>query len=168
MRNRDFAPRTALNSHEYAIDQRHITVSFKYWQLHSTGRRRYSSYRWFLSRTADRYPRPYRDGGSYIAEDTRSFTRAVGSRSFLCECSRCRTDFMNVGRLPNRRANMTCMILCFRLPVGPISRFSACSTAYFVCPLIFVNLCICGAFRSSSRKCIASASRNIRLVRVEV
>lgn len=125
----------------HAIDLQHITVSFKYWQLHSTGRRRYSSYRRFLSRTADRYlPSVRAEAAAAILPRMRSFIRALESRSFLCECSRCRSDFMNVGRLPNRRANMTCTILCSRLPAGPISRFSARSTAYFVCPLIFVNL----------------------------
>lgn len=60
-------------------------------------------------------------GGGYIAEDVLFHSCSGRSRSFLCECSRCRSDFMNVGRLPNRRANMTCTILC--IPVTPRPHF---------------------------------------------
>lgn len=131
-----------------------VTVSFKYWQLHSTGGHRYSSYRRFLSRTADRYlDRAGRGGGGSSGDDDDGI-RCRGcalsfvprNRSFLRERSRMSVWFYdNVGRLPNRRANMTCTILYSRAPSAlrsPVYRFSAPSTAYFVCSLIFANLYI--------------------------
>lgn len=72
-----------------------VTVSFKYWQLHSTGRRRYSSYRRFLSRTADRYLG--RAGWDVTAalhcrECALSFVREV--IHFCANVRACRSDFM--------------------------------------------------------------------------
>jgi len=91
-----------------------VTVSFKYWQLHSTGRHRYSSYR-----IADFYRESPIDTTVVSAEAAPlprmcSFIRPR-SRSFLHERSRMSVWFYdNVGRLPNRRANMTCTILYSR------------------------------------------------------
>lgn len=138
IRPEDSAIRNVISRHEphwirtkHTIDQRgRVAVSFKYWQLHFTGRHRYS-YRRFLSRTANRYsfsssPLP----SSPLLSSRRqlhcrgcalSFVREVAH--FCANVHACRSDFMiTFGRLPNRRANMTCTILYSPSPASSPSQ----------------------------------------------
>jgi len=140
-----------------------VTVSFKYWQLHSTGHHRDSLYRRFLSRTVGSICQPCRPRRRQLhcRRCALSFVREVAH--FSANLRACRSDFYdNVGRLPNRRANMTCAILYFRsrlFSATPFPDFSSPSTAYFVCLLIFANLY--ARFPHVSEKRIANVLRNM-------
>lgn len=134
------AARTALNPHEYAIDQRRITVSFKYWRAAFYGSPLvFLVSPIFIANRRSIVPTPCR-GGDYIAEDV-LFHSCFGKSLISVRMFALSVWFYERWSATKslRKYDMH-DTLYPRFPRDPISRFSAPSTAYFACPLIFANL----------------------------